>query len=126
MKDTINIHDEDARGNRVHSFRMPNSQDKILVKDLIKSRVKNEIERFNVQRPVCFFSLVQPEDAEITARGYRLMVHRAIDWAAQSDAALEGFEKKCFLINANGKDYQALDDEVEIGNSTEITFVKFM
>lgn len=126
MKDVLIAHDEDARGNRINTFRMPGGGQKISVRDLIKNRVESEVERFNTQRPVCFYTLVQPEAAEITSRGYRLKEHRTLDSAIQLKTALEGFDKKCFLINANGRDYQALDDEIDIGDNTEIVFVKFM
>lgn len=126
MKEVLTIHDEDARGNQIHTFRLPNACEKITVRDLIKNRVEKEVERFNLQRPVCFFTLVQPEQAEITSRGYRLKEHRALDPEAQLQAALKGFEKKSFLVSANGRDYQSLDDEIEINDQTEIVFVKFM
>ncbi|MDX1812911.1 MAG: hypothetical protein R3240_13225 [Gammaproteobacteria bacterium] len=126
MKTTLIIHDEDARGNRIHTVRVPNEQENPTIRDLIQLRISNEIERFNTQRPVCFFSLVQPEGAEITSRGYRLKEHRSLDAEAQTRAAIAGFEKKSFLVNANGRDYQSLDDKVELKDDTEIVFVKFV
>lgn len=126
MKEVLLVHDEDARGNRTHTTRIPCVSQQIAVRDLITQRINKEVERFNAQRPVCFFALVQPEDAEITSRGYRLRTHRAIDATAQVEAALAGFEKKAFLINANGRDYVDLDDEIEINDETEIVFVKFV
>ena len=128
MKDFLLIHDEDARGNRIHSFRMPNTNavSKYSVRELIKARIENEVNRFNIQCPVCFFTLVQPEDAELTIKGYRLKKHRAISWQSQFEAALQGFEKKSFIVHANGKDFQALDEQIEITDDTDITFIKFM
>lgn len=126
MKDVLIVHDEDARGNRFHSFRIPNSSESLSVKDLILRRVSVEVERFNAQRPVCFFTLVQPVEAEMTSRGFRLKEHRTLDPEAQMNSAIEGFAKKCYLINANGRDYQELNDQIEIADETEIVFVKFM
>lgn len=122
----MTIHDEDVRGNRYHTFRLVNNEDQLTVEALIRFRVENEVKRFNEQRPICFFSLVQPEDVDITARGYRLKKHRDIDSQAQCDIAVNAFEKKSFIVNANGRDYQALDEIVDINDDTEIAFIKFM
>ena len=126
MKNELIIHDEDARGNRSHSLRIPNTSSSILVKDLITRRVESEVARFNVQRPVCFFSLVQPAGAESTSRGFRLKEHRMLDASDQVKNALEGFNKKNYLINANARDFQNLDDVIDITDDTEIIFVKFV
>ena len=125
MKEMLKINDEDVRGNCYHSFRLPNNVEKLTVRDLIKLRIETEIKRFNIQRPLCFFSLIQPEGAEITPRGYRLQTHRDIDWQTQFEKAIEAFEQKQFLINASGKDMQSLDDVIETSDFTEISFVKF-
>lgn len=75
----IIIHDEDVRGNRFHTLRINAESDELSVRELIKLRIETEIGRFNMQRPVCFFSLVQPENSEVTPRGFRLKEHREID-----------------------------------------------
>jgi len=120
------IHDEDVRGNRSHTIRVINESNTLTVRGIIELRIENEISRFNLQRPVCFFSFVQPNDSEITPRGYRLREHRKIDWQAQFQAAVEAFEKKSFIINANGKDVVSLDEVVNIDDNTEIVMIRFM
>ncbi len=126
MKEMLKIHDEDARGNRFHTIRIINDQDELTVKEIIKRRIENEICKFNLQRPICFFSLVQPEDSEITLRGFRLREHRAIDWQTQFKVAIDAFEKKHFIVNANGKDLQSLDDVISIDQDTDVVMIKFM
>ena len=121
----IKINDEDVRGECYHSFRIPNDADNLTVRDLIRLRIETEVKDFNVRRPLCFFALVQPEEAEITAKGYRLKTHHDIDWQLQYEAALDAFDKKSFLINIAGKDFQSLDDVIETPDSVEINFVKF-
>lgn len=125
MKEMLKINDEDVRGDCYHSFRLPNNVDKLTVRDLIKLRIETEVTDFNTRRPLCFYALVQPEGAEITAKGYRLKVHHDIDWQAQYALALEAFEKKSFLISLVGKDLQSLDDVIETPDFIEINFVKF-
>ena len=126
MKEMLVIHDEDARGNRIHTSRLVNEEDSLTVEALIRLRVESEVKRFNTQRPLCFFSLVQPEGVDITPRGYRLKEHRDIDSAAQSTIAVAAFEKKSYIINANGRDFQSLDEVIELKDDTEISFIKFM
>ena len=126
MKEMLIIHDEDARGNRIHTARLINDEDSLTVEALIRLRVESEVKRFNTQRPLCFFSLVQPEGVDITPRGYRLKEHRDIDSAAQATIAVSAFEKKSYIINANGRDFQSLDEVIEFKDDTEISFIKFM
>lgn len=121
----IKINDEDVRGECYHSFRLPTDADKLTVRDLIKLRIETEVKGFNIRRPLCFYSLVQPEGAENTPKGYRLKTHRDIDWESQYKIALEAFENKSFLINLAGKDFQSLDDVIDTPDSIEINFVKF-
>ena len=121
----IKINDEDVRGEVYHSFRLSVDADKLTVRDLIKLRIETEVKGFNIRRPLCFFALVQPEGAEITPKGYRLKTHHDIDWEVQYKIALEAFDKKSFLINLAGKDFQSLDDVIDTPDSIEINFVKF-
>jgi len=125
MKEMIKINDQDVRGNCYHSFRVPNTEEHLTVRNLIKMRIQNEIEKFNMLRPLCFYSLVQPEGAEITSKGYRLKEHRNIDWQQQFEKAIAAFDEKCFLINFDGRDFQSLDDVIETPDLVEINFVKF-
>ncbi|MDH3326590.1 MAG: hypothetical protein OEM38_07735 [Gammaproteobacteria bacterium] len=125
MKEMIKINDEDVRGDCYHSFRIPNNVDSLTVRELIKLRIESEVARFNMQRPLCFYALVQPQDAEITAKGYRLKTHRDIDWNAQYETAIEAFSNKSFLVSVSGKDFQSLDDMIETTDLVEINFVKF-
>ena len=120
------IHDEDVRGNRIHTLRVANNDESLSVGDILKRRIENEITRFNLQRPVCFFSLVQPKNSEITPRGFRLREHRAIDWETQFQAAIEAFDKKGFIVNINGKDVQGLDDIIDTSDVVEVVMIRCM
>ena len=122
----IVIHDEDVRGNRYHTLRVNNNSDALSVRDLIKLRIETEIGRFNLQRPVCFYSLVQPENSELTPRGFRLKEHREIDWQAQFEVAQQAFDKKHFIVNINGKDAQTLDDAIKLDQDNEVIMIRFM
>ncbi|MDH5258387.1 MAG: hypothetical protein OEX07_10280 [Gammaproteobacteria bacterium] len=125
MKEMIKVNDEDVRGDCYHSFRLPNNAESLTVRELIELRIETEVKRFNMQRPLCFYALVQPEGAEITSRGYRLKTHRDIDWKAQCEIAIDAFSNKSFLVSIAGKDFQSLDDVIETPDYVEISFVKF-
>ena len=94
MKEMMVLHDEDVRGNRLHTVRLVNDEDSLTVEALIRLRVNNEVTRFNTQRPICFFSLVQPKGVDITARGYRLKEHRDIDSQAQPERREESLPEE--------------------------------
>jgi len=125
MKKMMKINDEDVRGDCYHSFRLPNDADNLTVRDLIKLRVETEVMGFNMRRPLCFYTLVQPQGAELTPKGYRLKTHRNIDWRVQYEAALAAFEENRFLISVAGSDRQSLEDVIDTSDFIEINFVKF-
>ena len=122
----IVIHDEDVRGNRFHTLRINAENDEVSIRGLIKLRIETEIGRFNMQRPVCFFCLVQPENSEVTPRGFRLKEHREINWQTQFKVAQQAFEKKHFIVNVNGKDVQSLDDTIKLDQAIEVIMIKCM
>lgn len=125
-KRRLQMHDEDARGTRLYTQRVAVEGDALSLKDLIKSRVQSEVQRINIQRPICFFSLVKPEEAELTMKGYRMKQHRELNVDGQIQAALDAFRKKSYLVNANGRDCLSLDDVINLSDNTEIVFIKFM
>ncbi|MDH5692857.1 MAG: hypothetical protein OEZ47_07115 [Gammaproteobacteria bacterium] len=126
MNAVLVIKDETARGEQINTVRLSLVSERLSVKELISRRVQQEVEQFNLKRPVCFKALVKPKDAEETTQGFRLAVHHDLDWEIQVETAIEAFKQKCFFIMVNGKELSDLDDEVVITDTTEISFIRLM
>jgi hypothetical protein len=98
--------------------------ERVSARDLIRTRVREEVARANADRSQARSLLVAPVDAEKTLNGYRLRADRLIDWERQADVAVEAFEKQRFFLFVDGRQVEALDDEVALGADTEVRFLR--
>jgi hypothetical protein len=96
----------------------------ITLRDLIRTRVREEIARANAEPSAEARTLVEPVDAERTLNGYRLREPRRIDWEKQADVALEGFGRNGFFVLVGGRQVDDLDQELELAADSDIRFVK--
>ena len=98
--------------------------ERITVRELIRSRVYQEVQDYNRRQPQEYRGLVQPTDAERTLNGFKLLKPRQIDWKTQFDKAVEAFEANQILILLDDKQVQSLDDEIEIKPGTRVSFLR--
>jgi hypothetical protein len=98
--------------------------DRVSVRDLIRTRVREEVARANANRSQATSLLVAPVDAEKTLNGYRLRAERLIDWERQAEVAVEAFEQQRFFVFVDGRQVEALDDEVALGADSEVRFLR--
>jgi hypothetical protein len=104
---------------------LPDLPDRLSVRELIRTRVREEVARANADRSQARPLLVAPVEAEETANGYRPRDERLIDWERQAaDVAVEAFEKQAFFVFIDGKQADLLDDEVVLGADTEVRFLR--
>jgi hypothetical protein len=125
MSMTLTIRDEEMNGETLNEFALDFLTEQITVRELIRSRVYQEVKDHNTkQNQTNFRGLVQPTDAERTLNGYRLKQPRQIEWKAQFEKAVEAFEKSQILILVNGRQLDSLEDEIEVGPETTVTFLR--
>jgi hypothetical protein len=96
----------------------------ITVRELIRSRIFQEVETYNQQLPKSFHLFVQPNDAKRKLNGYQMKKPRLIDSQAQYELALQAFENNGFLILAGDWQVGGLEDEIRLHPGTEVTFLK--
>lgn len=96
------------------------------LRELIRQRVRNEVEAYNATQPEVFRGLVQPEESEQVLNGFRLKVRRPLDHAVQFDRACRSFANNGFLVLINGVQITELDDEFELSPQCEVEFVKLV
>jgi hypothetical protein len=72
MPATITIHDETASGRKTNTFTLDCLTEQITVRELIRSRIYQEVQDYNLKEPEHFRGLVEPSEAERTLNGYRL------------------------------------------------------
>lgn len=109
-----------------HTFILELLSERVTVRELIRSRVYQEVQEYNVKQPEYFRGLVTPSDAERTLNGLRLRKPRRIDWEQQYAQALGAFSQNGFLILVDDEQATELDEVVEVSIDTTVTFLKLV
>jgi hypothetical protein len=125
MPATLTIRDE-SLGNTapLHEWALEVLTERLTVRELIRSRVYQEVQDHNRHQSAEYRGLVQPEGSERTLNGWRLKQARPIDWQQQFEKALEAFEGNRVLILINDRQAEALDEEFEVRPDTAVTFLR--
>jgi hypothetical protein len=124
MSATLTIRDETAGGQAFHEWALEVLTERMTVRELIRSRVYQEVQDYNQRQPDHFRGLIQPSLAEQTLKGVKLPKKRQIDWKAQFAKATEAFERNQILILLNDRQVESLDEEIEIKPGMAVTFLK--
>jgi hypothetical protein len=128
MARTLTIRDETASnfGGVYEGFTLDLLSERITVGELIRTRVYQEVRDYNLNQPEYFRGLVQPTDAERTLNGFKVQQRRRIDPEKQFERAIESFHRNGFFILVNGLQVDELEEEIEIGSETTVTFLKLV
>jgi hypothetical protein len=123
---TITIRDETLTGQSIAEHPLDLLTERVTVRELIRSRVYQEVQDYNRRKPETFRGLVQPTDAEQTLNGFRVRNHRQIDWKDQFEKACDAFERNGFFVLVNDRQPDSLDEELTIDHTQTVTFVKLV
>ena len=123
---SLTIHDETTSGQKTHTFTLDCLTEHLTVRELIRVRIFQEVQDYNLREPECFRGLVEPTNAERVLNGYKLKPNRKIDWQEQYQRALESFERNGFFVLVGDKQAESLEQEFEVKVDTEVSFVKLV
>ena len=123
---TLTVFDETTSGDRRPGISLDFLTDRISVRELIRKRVYEEVQEFNLKEPEHFRGLVQPTDAERVLNGYKLRKRRKIDWEQQYAKAVEAFEQNGFLVLVDDHQAESLEEEIEIRLNTQVSFLRLV
>jgi len=126
MPVTIRIRDEVVPGphSPAHTVTVPQAD--TTGRELIRNRVREEVERHNQTMPEIFCGLVQPEESERILNGFRMRDKRRLDWEVQFQRACISFERNGFLLIVDGCQVTDLDERLELAADSEVQFVKLV
>ena len=124
MTGTLTIRDETLGGESARAWDLEVTTERLTVRELIRSRVYQEVQDYNRQRGQVFQGLVQPEEAEKTLNGWKLKKPRLLDWKRQYERAVEAFESNRILILVNDRQAESLDEELVIEPQMTVTFLR--
>lgn len=127
MAITVQVFDESTTGERVSALTLDFLTEKITCRELIRSRVYQEVQDFNRRagtKP--FRGLVEPSQQERRLNPTSDSRPREIDWKAQFEVAIEAFEKCAILVLVDDVQVDRLDQEIELKAGAQVSFLKLI
>jgi hypothetical protein len=130
MAVTVMIKDESGSGRVAGTLTLDGVDERITLRDLVRTRVREEVARYNSQRGEgrgdIFAGLVMPEGAEPTRGGFRMPARRVIDWEQQADRAVRAFTKNGFFVLVGDRQVADLDEELHLTAHSDIRFIRLV
>jgi hypothetical protein len=128
MQTTLTIRDDTTAniGKADYVITLRLSSTRLTARDLIRERIRQEVEDFNRNQSDLYHGLVKPADTERTLNGFRFRERRSLDWQEQFAKAIEGFERNAFILLVDDSQVDDLDHVIPISPQTQVTFVKLV
>jgi hypothetical protein len=123
---TVRIKDQSGAGRVAASMTLENISSTTTLRDLVRTRVREEVARYNAGPTPVFTGLVMPEGAQPATEGYRMEKPRRIDWERQADRAIEAFEHNGFFVLVDDRQVTELDQELDLTADSDIRFVRLV
>jgi hypothetical protein len=118
------ILDQTATGQTTGETVLEFLTESITVRELIRSRVYQEVDDYNRKQPEYFRGLIEPTDSERTLNGTRVRKGREIDWKQQFAEACRAFDRNGFFVLVDDRQAESLDEQITLGPQTTVSFVK--
>ena len=122
----VRIVDESAGGRVKEAWLLAGLPDRVTVREIIRSRVREEVARFNLTERTVFSGLVQPTETEIVANGYRGRPDRRLHWERQSEIAEKAFTTNGFFMLVDDRQVESLDDLVDLRDDPTVSFIRLV
>jgi hypothetical protein len=122
----LQIRDQTLAGATTDEYVVDLLTERITVRELIRSRVYQEVQDHNLRKPEHFVGLVQPAELECLLNGAKDGGHRPVDWQRQFEAALVAFDHRRILVLVNDAEVEDLDQEILVEPNTQVTFLKLV
>ena len=124
MPFTLSILDETTTGGRQSAGAFQFDTAAPTLREIIRLRVQQEVDRFNQTDREVFRGLVQPEESERILNGVR--ERPFLDWQKQYAKAIASFNGNGFLVFIDDRQITDLDEAVQLTPQTQVTFLKLV
>jgi hypothetical protein len=121
---TIRMFDAPLHGERSAAGGISLDAGPATLRDLIRGRLQQEVERYNKALPETFQGLVQPDESEQVLNGFRMKTKRPLNCEVQCRRAYASFQKNGFLVLVDGRQVTELDSRLDLQEHSEIDFIK--
>jgi hypothetical protein len=124
MTTTLTIHDRALDGTALGELTLEFLTERITVRELIRSRVYQEVTEYNANRVTNWAGLVQlgPSQPKSDAAG----APRRIKWEPQFERATRAFTTGTLLILVDDRQVAGLDEQIEVRVDTSIAFLRLV
>jgi hypothetical protein len=123
---TVVIKDQSGAGKVAATSTLKDIDSPITLRDLIRTRVREEVARYNATLADLFQGLVMPDGAQPTPEGFRMPARRRIDWEQQADRALDAFGRNGFFILIDARQVTDLEEVLELTAESDIRFLRLV
>jgi hypothetical protein len=123
---TVLIRDQSGAGKVAGTITLEGIDSSITLRDLIRTRVRGEVARYNATLADVFQGLVMPDGARPTPEGFRMPAHRRVDWEQQAGRALDAFDRNGFFVLVGGRQVAGLDEVLELTADSDIRFIRLI
>lgn len=120
------VRDESSSGALSGTVRLPDVPATTTLRELIRTRVREEVARFNAAPSIVFEGLVMPEGARLADRGFAMREPRWIDWEVQAGEAVEAFGRNRFFVLFDGSQLTDLDEPLRLSADSDVRFVRLV
>jgi hypothetical protein len=120
----LKVIDQRVGGGEAASMTLTGIDQRTTLRDLIRTRVREEVARYNSDPTERFNGLVRPVGAEEGINGYRLARPRRLDWEEQARVAEDAFLRNGFFVLVGDRQVEDLDEELDLDADTEIRFLR--
>lgn len=126
MSATLTVRDESIDGRSAYEWTLDVFNERLSVRELIRSRIYQEVQEYNKNHPHTYRGLIQPPTEErLTASdSIRLSPLKVVDPERQCERAYEAFRAGKILILIGDAQADDLDDEFDICAGTAVTFLR--
>lgn len=121
---TISIVDETTSGQRRSAGDFRFDTETLTLRELIRRRVQQEVERFNRSDAQVFRGLIDPEETERVLNG--VPERPVLNWEKQYAKAVTAFQGNGFLVLVDNRQITDLDETLQLRAQTTVSFLKLV
>jgi hypothetical protein len=122
---TLSLLDETTAGERRSAGEFRFDIATLTLREIIRLRVQQEVERFNDSESEAFQGLIRPEETERIlndVRDRRLV----LDWEKQYVKAISAFKGNGFLVFVDDRQLTDLEETIQLTAETKVSFLKLV
>ncbi|WP_427453738.1 hypothetical protein [Litorimonas sp. WD9-15] len=118
------IRDETMGGETLNQFALEFLTADVSVADIIRERVRYEVDAYNRKKQDRFAGLIQPTGTEKVLNSYAMKTRRKIDSGQQIETALKAFTANGYILLINDVQAESLEQRISLLPDMSITFLK--